>query len=48
MYPWPLDAVIRLKGADFVVAPQGQGDLIKTSKQAGAPARIDLEPMPLA
>ena len=48
MDPRPLSAVSRLKGANFPVALQCQGDFIKTSKQPGATARIDLKPMTLA
>src|SRR5665647_1533856 len=43
MNPRPLSAVGRLKGADLLVAPQRQCDLIETFEQPGAAARTDLE-----
>src|SRR6202048_265797 len=48
MDPGPRCAISRLKGLDFLVALQCQGDFIETSEQSGAPARIDLEAGPLS
>jgi hypothetical protein len=46
--PGPLCAISHLKGPDFVVTLQCQGDFVETSKQPGAPARINLEAVPLS
>jgi hypothetical protein len=43
--PRALSAVSRLKGSDFVVAPQRQCDFVDTFEQPGAAARVDLETM---
>jgi hypothetical protein len=46
--PGPFGPVSRLKGADFVVAPQCQRDLVETFQQSDATARIDRKIMSLS
>src|SRR5271169_4975375 len=48
MNPGPCCMVGRLKGANFMVALQRLRNLIEALQQAGATARVDLEPMLLA
>ncbi len=48
MDPRPLDAVSRLKDANFMISLQGKGDFVEPPKQPGATARIDLETVPFS